>query len=90
MSAEIERALRRLYNTCRGTFVVYISISAINVKYVCRKFQTMRLASEYATRHMLSNGMLKEYPVTQANMSKVSKVNVSISYSMGQKVSWGI
>ena len=49
----------------------------------------MRLASEYATRHMLSNGMLKEYPVTQANMSKVSKVKVSISYSMGQKVSWG-
>ena len=54
--------------------------------YACRKFQTMRLASEYATRHMLSNGMLKEYPVTQANMSKVSKVNLSISYSTGKKV----
>jgi len=36
-----------------------------------RKFQTMRLASEYGTRHMLSNAMLKEYPVTQSNVNKV-------------------
>jgi hypothetical protein len=36
-----------------------------------RKFQTMRLASEYGTRHMLSNAMLKEYPVTQTNVNKV-------------------
>jgi len=37
-----------------------------------RKFQTMRLASEYGTRHMLSNAMLKEYPVTQSNVNKVT------------------
>jgi len=36
-----------------------------------RKFQTMRLASEYGTRHMLSNAMLKEYPVTQSSVNKV-------------------
>lgn len=39
-----------------------------------RRFQTMRLASEYGTRHMLSNSMMKEYPVTQAHINKVSKV----------------
>lgn len=39
-----------------------------------RKFQTMRLASEYGTRHMLTNSMMKEYPVTQGSISKVSKV----------------
>jgi len=39
-----------------------------------RKFQTQRLTSEYATRHMLSNAMLKEYPIMQGNMNKVSKV----------------
>jgi len=39
-----------------------------------RRFQTQRLTSEYATRHMLSNAMLKEYPVMQGNMNKVSKV----------------
>jgi len=37
-----------------------------------RKFQTMRLASEYGTRHMLSNAMLKEYPVTQSSVNKVT------------------
>merc|ERR550519_2669179 len=37
-----------------------------------RKFQTMRLASEYGTRHLLSNAMLKEYPVTQSNVNKVT------------------
>ena len=31
----------------------------------------MKLASEYGTRHMLSNNMLKEYPVTLTNMNKV-------------------
>jgi len=39
-----------------------------------RKFQIMRLASEYGTRHMLSNAMLKEYPVTQGATNKVGKV----------------
>lgn len=36
-----------------------------------KRFQTMKLASEYGTRHMLSNNMLKEYPVTLTNMNKV-------------------
>jgi len=36
-----------------------------------RRFQTMRLTSEYATRHMLSNAMMKEYPIPQSNMNKV-------------------
>jgi len=36
-----------------------------------RKFQNMRMASEYATRHMLSNAMMKEYHVSQSNMNKV-------------------
>ena len=31
----------------------------------------MRLTSEYATRHMLSNAMLKEYQISQANTNKV-------------------
>jgi len=39
-----------------------------------RRFQTMRLASEYGTRHMLSNAMLREYPVSQSQVNKVSKV----------------
>ena len=37
-----------------------------------RRFQNMRLTSEYATRHMLSNAMMKEYPISQSNMNKVS------------------
>ena len=36
-----------------------------------RRFQQMRLTSEYATRHMLSNAMLKEYQISQANTNKV-------------------
>ena len=36
-----------------------------------RKFQQQRLTSEYATRHMLSNAMMKEYPIPQQNMNKV-------------------
>jgi len=36
-----------------------------------RRFQPMRLASEYGTRHMLSNAMMKEYPVTQSHVNKV-------------------
>ena len=36
-----------------------------------RRFQNMRLTSEYATRHMLSNAMMKEYPISQPNMNKV-------------------
>ena len=35
------------------------------------KFQSMRLASEYGTRHMLSNSMLKEYPVHSSVVNKV-------------------
>ncbi len=35
------------------------------------RFQTMRLSSEYGTRHMLSNAMLREYPVALPNMNKV-------------------
>ena len=31
----------------------------------------MRLTSEYATRHMLSNAMMKEYQISQANTNKV-------------------
>ena len=31
----------------------------------------MKLASEYGTRHMLSNAMLKEYPGPQQTMNKV-------------------
>ena len=37
-----------------------------------RGFQNMRMTSEYATRHMLSNAMMKEYPISQSNMNKVS------------------
>ena len=36
-----------------------------------RRFQHQRLTSEYATRHMLSNAMHKEYPIPQTNMNKV-------------------
>ena len=36
-----------------------------------RRFQNMRLTSEYATRHMLSNAMMKECPISQPNMNKV-------------------
>ena len=36
-----------------------------------RGFQNMRLTSEYATRHMLSNAMMKECPVSQQHMNKV-------------------
>ena len=32
----------------------------------------MEMSSEYATRHMLSNSMMKEYEVTVGNMNKVS------------------
>jgi len=39
-----------------------------------RKFQTQRLTSEYATRHILSNGMLKEYPVVLGDNNEMSKV----------------
>ena len=35
------------------------------------KFFTSRLNSEYGTRHMLSNSLLKETPVTVPNMNKV-------------------
>ena len=44
-----------------------------------RRFQTQRLATEYAARHMLSNAMLKEYPVLQGNMNKMSKVRSMVS-----------
>ncbi len=33
--------------------------------------QTMRISSEYGTRHMLSNAMLREYTVSRPNMNKV-------------------
>lgn len=36
-----------------------------------RKFQRMEMSSEYATRHMLTNSMLKEYEMTIGNMNKV-------------------
>ena len=36
-----------------------------------RRLQPMRLTSEYATRHMLSNAMMKEYQISQANTNKV-------------------
>ncbi|XP_023320143.1 DDB1- and CUL4-associated factor 12 isoform X2 [Eurytemora carolleeae] len=36
-----------------------------------RKFQTMKLSSEYGTRHMLSNSMLKEHEIKIGNMNKV-------------------
>jgi len=36
-----------------------------------RKFQRMEMSSEYATRHMLSNSMMKEYEITVGNMNKV-------------------
>lgn len=36
-----------------------------------RRLQTMRLSSEYGTRHMLSNAMLKENDVKINNMDKV-------------------
>lgn len=36
-----------------------------------RKFQSMEMSSEYATRHMLSNSMMKEYEITIGNMNKV-------------------
>ena len=39
-----------------------------------RKFQTQRLTSEYATRHILSNNMLKEYPVMHGDKNEMSKV----------------
>jgi len=51
-----------------------------------RKFQTQRLASEYATRHMLSNAMFKEYPVMQGNVSKISKVFCSQWLSQKQVI----
>ncbi|XP_059081720.1 DDB1- and CUL4-associated factor 12 homolog isoform X3 [Tigriopus californicus] len=35
------------------------------------RFQPLHLASEYGTRHMLSNAMLKEYPVPVPNVNKV-------------------
>ena len=35
------------------------------------RLQTMRLSSEYGTRHMLSNAMLKENDVKINNMDKV-------------------
>ena len=35
------------------------------------KFYTSRLNSEYGTRHMLANSMLKESPVYVPNMNKV-------------------
>ena len=47
--------------------------------FLYRRFQTQRLTSEYATRHMLSNAMLKEYPVMQGNMNKMSKVRSMVS-----------
>ena len=36
-----------------------------------RRFAPCRLTSEYGTRHMLSNAMLKEYPVVLPHMNKV-------------------
>ena len=36
-----------------------------------RKFAPCRLTSEYGTRHMLSNAMMKEYPVVLPHMNKV-------------------
>jgi WD repeat-containing protein 40A len=36
-----------------------------------RKFQRMEMSCEYATRHMLSNSMMKEYEITVGNMNKV-------------------
>jgi len=36
-----------------------------------KKFQTMRISSEYGTRHMLSNSMMKEHEVKIGNMNKV-------------------
>ena len=35
------------------------------------KFRTTRLSGEYGTRHMLSNAMLREYPVSVPGMNKV-------------------
>jgi hypothetical protein len=34
------------------------------------RFAPCRLTSEYGTRHMLSNAMLKEYPLVLPNMNK--------------------
>ena len=36
-----------------------------------RRFTTMRLTGEYGTRHMLSNSMLKEYPIKHKGMNKI-------------------
>ena len=36
-----------------------------------KRFQTMRISSEYGTRHMLSNSMMKEREVKIGNMNKV-------------------
>eukprot|EP00088_Acartia_fossae_P022591 TRINITY_DN2375_c0_g1_i11.p1 TRINITY_DN2375_c0_g1~~TRINITY_DN2375_c0_g1_i11.p1 ORF type:complete len:467 (-),score=86.19 TRINITY_DN2375_c0_g1_i11:443-1843(-) len=36
-----------------------------------RKFQHMQMSSEYATRHILSNSMMREYEITIGNMNKV-------------------
>lgn len=35
------------------------------------RFTPVRLSSEYGTRHMLSNSMLKEYPVLRPKMNKI-------------------
>jgi hypothetical protein len=47
----------------------------------CRKFQTMEMSSEYATRHMLSNSMMKEYEITIGNMNKVKIILMVFFYS---------
>merc|ERR1712013_92717 len=51
-----------------------IRLRMITRAWTLSTIQTQRMTSEYATRHMLSNAMLKEYPVMQGNMNKVSKV----------------
>lgn len=52
-----------------------------------RRFRPMRMDSEYGTRHMLTNSMLKEYPVTQPpGFSKVNKVFCSAWLSHKQVI----
>jgi len=52
----------------------FVDIIANRERGCDRKFQTQRLTSEYATRHILSNDMLKEYPVMQGDKNEMSKV----------------
>ena len=40
----------------------------------------MKLSSEYGTRHMLSNSMLKEHEIKIGNMNKVRSYYVCIIY----------